>query len=239
MKFWKKTITLFFLSFYWSHSHSKVRIAIISLYDDGYKKIGRYSDLNKQQYAKKHGYDIVLYHKKIDESRHGAWNKILAVEKHLNDYDWVFWSDADSLIMNKKIKLESIIDNNYDFIISKEDTKPKILKVGEMSINCKRVNTGSFLVKNTEWSKQFLKLIYNNPRWKEFKYWEQDSLEHLMATEPSLISKIKIVPQQIMNSVLYKHMHTYRPGEFIIHFMGLKMDQKERLMREWYMKTTK
>lgn len=84
----------------------KPKIAIINLYDNNYKHIGQHSDWNKEVYAKKHNYDYILIHKILDPKRPASWSKILALEQYLDNYDWLFWSHADSLIMNDTIKLE-------------------------------------------------------------------------------------------------------------------------------------
>lgn len=91
---------------------SKSRSAVIGCHNEAYHKIGIYADLNKQAYCKKHNYDLFLYHKSLDPSRHPAWSKILAVEKHIGDYKWLLWIDSDALIMNSNIKIESLIDQN-------------------------------------------------------------------------------------------------------------------------------
>src|ERR1700722_2335509 len=69
---------------------AKSKIAIISLYNEGYRKVGQYSDWNKKAYAKKHGYDLILYHKILDTTRPPAWSKILAIQENLAEYEWIY-----------------------------------------------------------------------------------------------------------------------------------------------------
>jgi mannan polymerase II complex MNN10 subunit len=198
----------------------KNKIAIVSLFDAGYKEIGQYSDWNKKAYAKKHGYDIYLHHELLDQSRPGAWSKILALQLHLSDYEWIYWSDADSLIMNDDIKLESIIDNNYNLIISQEATK-------------KNLNSGSFLIKNCEWAHQLLKDIYLQEQFiHAYGYWEQAALKHLLRTNKALMEKTKVVHQRVMNSHISEPGGTFQQGDFVIHFYAAK--NKKTLMRDFY-----
>jgi hypothetical protein len=42
------------------------------------------------------------------------------VRKLLARYDWVFWLDADALIMNPNVPLESLLDTRYSFILVKQ-----------------------------------------------------------------------------------------------------------------------
>lgn len=187
-------------------STTKSKIAIVSLFDAGYKQIGQYSDWNKKAYARKHGYDIYLHHELLDLSRPPAWSKIPAIEMHLHDYEWIYWSDADSLIMNDEIRLESIIDDRYDLIITQETTK-------------KNLNTGSFLIRNSDWSRQLLKDMYKQEQFINANgYWEQAALKHLLKINKDLLQRIKVINQRIMNSHISEPGGQFQPGDFVIHF---------------------
>lgn len=205
------------------------KIAIVSLYDENYKEIGKYSDLNKQAYAKLHGYDIYLYNTLLDSSKLAPWNKILAIQNHINDYDYIFWTDADSLIMNFDIKLEEFIDENYDLIISKEEVMNNL-------------NTGHFFIKNSQWSKSLLENLYRLSDQFTTCCWEQDALAYLLEQNKNLYKKIKILNQRAMNSHVFipnflpnqfgKNGGEYYFGDFIIHFYG-GID-KQAFMKEYY-----
>lgn len=197
------------------------KIAIISLYDHNYKHIGQYSDTNKTQYANKNGYDLFLYHESLDNTRPGAWSKILAIQNHLKDYEWIYWSDADSLIMNMQIKLEDIIDDKFNLIISRESGTGNL-------------NTGSFLLKNCDWSEKLLKILYDQTDFINHCWWEQAALAHLFDIEPSLLEHVKILHQRVLNSnIKYPEPPDglFEAGDFVIHFYGGW--DKEALMREW------
>lgn len=200
------------------------KIAIVSLFNAQYKHIGQYSDFNKTSYAKRHKYDLILYHDLLDLKRPAPWNKIPAIQNHLNDYEWIMWSDADSLIMNQDINIESLIDNNYDLIITRE-------------ANDKHINTGQFLIKNSSWSRQLLHDIYAQTQFINASgWWEQAALAHLLTTNKSLYKKIKILPQRTMNSHPVEKGGEYIDGDFIIHFYWPHLD-KAKLMKEYYYKS--
>ena len=208
---------------------AKSKIAIISLYDDGYSHIGQYSDWNKKAYAKKHGYDLYVFHELIDHTRPAAWSKIPAIEKVLDDYEWIYWSDADSLVMNSSTRLESIIDNNFDMIITRETYGWKVL------------NTGSFLIRNCTWSKNLLKEIYKKTDFIDNATWEQAAFVHLLKTNPALNNRIKVVNQKVMNSHIIR---IFTPGDFVLHFYGSKKWLKKEtgldkpgLMKKYYDKS--
>ncbi|GBG91593.1 hypothetical protein CBR_g52629 [Chara braunii] len=70
---------------------------------------------NKERYVRRHGYDYIDASDILDRRRPPSWSKILAVQKHLGHYDWVFWTDADSVVTNPDITLQQVIDSVIPF----------------------------------------------------------------------------------------------------------------------------
>jgi len=101
---------------------------------------------NKMDYARKHGYQMFDGSELIDTSRPPAWSKILAVAHLMNqdDCDWVMWADADTVFMNSDQKIENFLPAD----------PTKHLLVG--SDNGGGYNSGVFLLRKSEWSRQFL-----------------------------------------------------------------------------------
>lgn len=107
---------------------------------------------NKVRYAEKYGYRFVDGSDWIDGSRPPAWSKIPAV-RHLlstNECDWVMWTDADTIIMNSDRRIE-------DFLPT--ESSGKDLLVG--SDNGGGYNSGVFLVRNSEWGRNFMAQWWN------------------------------------------------------------------------------
>lgn len=133
------------------------RICLTTLKDTGHTKVSsrfmrcRNFDAvdtfpNHEAYAKKHGYTIVDNSPLLDQSRPPAWSKILAVQAMMKNYNchWVMWLDADVVIMNSSIKLESIIpqEKHIDLLVT---TDRKFT-----------ANSGSWIIRNSPWGHQFL-----------------------------------------------------------------------------------
>lgn len=84
-----------------SHTPRKYHFAMVTC-SDGSKTIPHRSfeglmDLvtpNKQSYVERHGYDFIDASDVLDRNRPPSWSKILAMKKHLPNYEWVFWNDA-------------------------------------------------------------------------------------------------------------------------------------------------
>ena len=117
------------------------KIGIISLCDHNVDAICSASVANKQAYADRHGYDVIVDGEIIDDSRPTSWSKLLAMRKYLPYYDFLFYVDVDTIITNVDVKLEDIVDYGYD----------QILAADRNGLNC-----GVWLIRNTPWSMWFL-----------------------------------------------------------------------------------
>jgi signal transduction histidine kinase len=201
-----------------------MKIAIVTLFTEEIAEYGELGAANKQAYARRHGYDCFVYRERLDKSRHPAWSKLDAIKSHLPNYDWVFWTDADSLVMSGGRTLESIIAGHED--------KDMILT---WEAGPSPVNTGQWLVRNTAWSATALSAIGDiacpnrKPGW-----FEQGALVEWLGADETRWSHLAILHPRVMNATppvaLYRNLSTrisrFRHGDFIIHFWPLARKQK-------------
>lgn len=109
---------------------------------------------NHAAYAAKHNYKIVDASDWIDASRPPAWSKIRAVQRLLTDpeydCDWVVWMDADTLIMNSNIKLESLLpsDESANLVITEDHSF--------------LYSSGVWMMRKSDWSLAFLEEWWNS-----------------------------------------------------------------------------
>ena len=77
---------------------------------------------NKLNYVQKHGYWLFNESDSLDTSRPPSWSKIRAARRLLNEEncDWVFWLDADTVIMNSEKKIENFLpaEEGKDLLIT-------------------------------------------------------------------------------------------------------------------------
>jgi hypothetical protein len=196
----------------------KMRIGILSLATSEIHAYAEYGFINKLAYAKRNCYDLHYYTEAQTSARPAAWSKILILERHLDDYDWVFWTDADSLIMNHSTRLESII--------SDYSPSDMMLTAGPND----RYNTGQWLIKSCDWSRNVLKDTWNNgpPSHEWFlNPWEQAAFIDVVNRNPEHENHISCVPMRCLNSRpsaeylnICKDMEgiEYQDGDFIVHF---------------------
>jgi hypothetical protein len=211
-----------------SHLHA-LKIAVVTLaVGEKYQQAVQPGMIGKQEYCNEHRYDFFCVTESLDPERHCAWSKIKLIQKVLPDYDWVFWTDADSLIMNPKVCLEDLIDDNYFFIICKQCDG--------------QINSGQFLIKNNPVSFQFLNDVYA-PELKDKGGYEQNAVVEVI-DRPAYASNVLILHQRAMNSIIKDGPpeSLYRPGDFILHFYAThNLDELSAYMTRWsqYLKANK
>lgn len=180
---------------------------------EGYKDAVSKGIENKQKYCKQHDYEFIISEESLDPARHPAWSKILLLLQSMksSSSEWFFWTDADSLVMNMAIPLEDLIDEKYNLIIAKDFNG---------------INSGQFLIRNCEWSINFLQNVYAHTECINHPWWEQQAIILELAQKQDVKDATKIIPQRLMNSYpiefAEKAMNiNYQPGDFIIHFAGV------------------
>jgi hypothetical protein len=200
---------------------------------------------NKENYARKHGYSVFDGSDLIETSRPPAWTKIRAVQHLLNEEqacDWVVWLDADTVIMNSDISIESFLpaDDSHDFLVGSDD------RGGGQ-------NSGVMLFRNTQWSKQFLQ------NWWDMNSYvrppglslsgDNNALKALLKQIPGFDQHVLVPPRCTLNSFArffsarqvrsfskkladqewYMSEDYYHKGDFIAHVAGY--DNKAGMMR--------
>ena len=192
---------------------------VVSIHDDKYKPLADLTNKNKIEYCEKHGYNFFVKNDWSSMKIHAGnppvpqgyipigYTKIFAIKEAIRKYpktSWVFFSECDAIITNKNIKLEDIIEKYIDkhFIISAD-------KNG--------INSGNFLVRNSEIGMGFLNNILSSmPLYKHYYLFEnqyiQDCLIGSRLTEQgvmnggSLWANVSaVVPQRVINSYDYKN----------------------------------
>lgn len=212
------------------------KIGIVTLYDHNYTDLARYSIPNFKQYAQKHNYGFCFYDDYLDIAKPIQWQKLLAIKENLDKYDWLWWIDVDSLIMNFDIKLEDIIDHRYDIIFTKNKHS--------------YISDGSAFYKNVDLVQKFLSDAYElqRPELKDINPYifdhEQQAIR-VLAKDPIYASRIKLIDEKVCNSYWITDEPTvlnsipdwnasdniYKEGDFVIQFCGRNIDERIRLMK--------
>lgn len=170
---------------------------------------------SKYEYARHYNYTLLTEDDFQIGDLHVAWSKIYLLKKYLKDYDYLFWIDADAMIMNMNVCLD-----NFFLCLPKQYN-------GLISVDVNGINSGVMLLKNCP---EMNMMLENLPKMdKSLLYtgiYEQRPLMELLKLNvyPNLFY---IVHQNIWNSydpivwcLDIPEFDGYREGDFIVHFAG-------------------
>jgi len=175
----------------------------------------------KKAYAAKHGYDFIIGGQDVwDRHRPVQWSKFNIIQKHLYSYDWIFWSDADSIILNDTIKLESFIE----LIPSNKDLLWTIDA-------CNHFNNGHMFIRGkSAWANDFFNRAYCQTQYLYHIWWDNAAMIDLYKTNPTDYLKIEtITTHWLFNAYIFGPNETaddstvrlYQFGDFLVHFAGV------------------
>jgi galactosyl transferase GMA12/MNN10 family len=147
---------------------------------------------NKQDYCKKHGYHLYNESDSLDPSRPPSWSKIRAARRLLleESCDWVFWMDADTVIMNSAKRIEDFLplpESGIDLVLTRQKGNSW--------------NAGAWLIRNSTWSLNFLDHWWNMEEYVKPKglavSGDNDALRaYLLSMEEATFKQHIVVPER-------------------------------------------
>jgi mannan polymerase II complex MNN10 subunit len=212
-----------------------MNFAIVTAHNAAYQPLADITwDQNKKLYANRHGYDALAlteFKYPLQQISFERTEYIISLLES-GKYDWVYAVGGDTMITNFTTKLEDLIDEDYDFIIG---------------VDCLGINNDSFLARATPLTIAWLKKVvslkdsYMSARWLD--------QSAMVDTIDMMGDKIKIVPHRFFNSYDYwqypqdyqPHIDKvdifgndgqWQPGDFLIHWPGIKLDKRIELAKE-------
>lgn len=208
-----------------------MKILILSAYDKIYAdcNLGLLSEEKNKEYAHKHGYDFIC-DKNLDNEGHYFFYKFKSILKYIDQYDYIFWIDADAFFTNFSKRIESFIKSPEKTFI--------------VTIDKQFLNTGVFIVKNCNEIKQiFNKVLIEGP---ELNHPFPDAkilLDYFNTPESTWDISI---PQYLLNSYKYElYNTTYPEGEFklneslVLHFPGMSYEDRVKAYYKYNVKNLK
>ena len=109
-------------------------------------------------YAGSQGYHL-QFSGDVDPQKHPSLSQVKAWDRLLQEYEWVWHTDQDMLVMNFNQSLESFLDDRFDVILGRDCfTYEMALKSGLLGLDAVRLalNTGSFFMKSSAWTLESL-----------------------------------------------------------------------------------
>lgn len=176
---------------------------------------------SKRLYAKKHGYDFLVGNSDVwDRRRPAPWSKFNMIQKYVDDYDFLFWSDADAIILNHDITLESLIallPPGKDILWTKDA--------------CSNLNNGHMIIRGkSKWVRDYFNRAYAQNDLIHHIWWDNAAMIRLYQSNPLDNAKIETCMEHwLFNAYVFGPHETandtstrlYRRGDFLVHFAGV------------------
>lgn len=212
-----------------------MKFALVTAHNEAFQPLADITwDQNKKKYCAKWGYDALAMTNGFKHSvKHISFERSNYIADLLESgkYDWIHAVGCDTMITNFNIRLEDLVDNNYDFVIATD---------------CYNINNDSFLARATDRTIKWLRNTVNLlESYSDAKWLDQSAM---IDTIDMMGDKIKIVPQRTMNSYnydLYPGLipHIYKKdllgndgqwqyGDFLIHWPAVPLVKRIALATE-------
>lgn len=205
-------------------STPKVRVAMCSIYaGDKYNSDAtKYGKRALQRYCRVHGYDLYIETEPLITDLPPHFSKMPLIHRYLDKgYDYVVWMDADVMIMNNNFSLTKLVQDNLgtrDMMLCRDISG--------------HINTGVWIVKNTEYSKKVLESVTSLPELRYRNCEEQDVFNRMYERDIYNLQQHCTIfqDQTVMNCCV----GMYRWGVFLIHFMSLSKEGLRNSFNQFY-----
>ncbi|KAK8198492.1 putative alpha-1,6-mannosyltransferase mnn11 [Zalaria obscura] len=201
---------------------------------------------NRRHYASRHGY-VAFFPNTTDYPLDGApqsWSTIPALRHAMTLYPhtpYLFYLTSTALIMNPSISLDTHIMEPRRLeslmIVDKPVVPPdSVIKTfphlkGEridfvLSQDKEGLAGGSMIVRSGDWAKYFLDAWFD-PLYRSYNFQKAEghALEHIVQWHGTILAKLALVPQRILNSYTTGPADgTYQEGDFVANFHGCQRD---------------
>lgn len=198
------------------------KILIISYDNRNNEKYIQIHNHNIKKYVKKYDYKYIFYNK-CNENNY--WCKIYMVLDALetNEYDYVMWMDSDTIIKNFDIDIGDVINlYSSDIFVGSDNNKKYDI-----------INSGVFIVKNSDNGKNFLRDCINfipdvcinkngtlKGKWAASCY-EQGTMNILIADKYSKYTTV------LKNSLIFNY-NVCSNEVFIMHLYASSSEYRKR-----------
>lgn len=122
-------------------------------------------------YAERHGWSLVLSAERLAE-RPPSWTKILLIQELLEEYEFVFWVDADAVIVDLDRDILTEINDDADIWFAHHPQ--------ERNPTARVLNAGIILARSTEFTRCLLASIWASEQFIDHNWWENAALLDLL-----------------------------------------------------------
>lgn len=194
-----------------------MKITLLTFYSREYQSLADITVPNKEEYCRRAGYEhIVRTGPYANAAYYYAVDRLIFLKDLLSrstgapELVWVL--NLHTYIMNYQKRLEEVVSEEHDFFISAD---------------CHGLNAGSFVVRRSEWSCRWLDFIIGEAL-RGNHHWHEQKVMQDHAGDPEWRDKIRILPQNAINSYDYRLYNMsestegqFRRGDLLFHAPGI------------------
>jgi len=179
---------------------------------------------NKARYCNIHNFQFFVGGKneRVElEKRSSRWNKVAWLIELLqtNKFDMIIWMDLDAFFIRADVNIMKLIDSNFDLHFTMDGIENSYIDIFA------KVNTGFFVIKNSEFSLNFLRLVWDDNDGGKGES-DQNSFNKILwkvLSQEQRTTHLKIYARNLLNA--FPHVKTkYIPTEAFT-FSPMKEDE--------------
>jgi hypothetical protein len=194
-----------------------MKLLTLAIGEDFRKSLAKALD-SKRDYCAKQNYECIIGGEAFwDRERPIPWSKIpflLDVLSKTEENGLVFMSDADVLITNMDLRIE---DHVAPLLPSGKDL---LLTID----SCGHINDGNILIRNTPWTRDFWKRVYEQTDLIYHVWWENAAVIKLLEQNASDFAKTEVTNKcRTFNAYIQglPGLPLWERGDFLVHFAGI------------------
>lgn len=123
-------------------------------------------------YARRHGWATVISSEVLAIDRPPSWSKVVLVQALLDEFEFVFWVDADAIIVDIERSVLDVVDEHSDIWFARhpQDRNP------DASV----LNAGVILARSCTFTRALLSEVWSAETFIHHNWWENAALLDLL-----------------------------------------------------------
>jgi galactosyl transferase GMA12/MNN10 family len=152
--------------------HAPSQKAILSIGAGPQRALLAISKRTFSPYARRHGYDLLLYSEPPPVDRPLPWAKIALLREAVRQYEVLLWLDADLMIVDQTVDIATELEPG------------RFLYLVEHRYDGTRMpNSGVMLIRSGVEAEAFLDEVWGQSQFAHHKWWENAAICHVLGYE--------------------------------------------------------
>ena len=147
-----------------------MRVGIVMLSTPNIESYAKFPRALWEAYCRRHRLEFKVYRDSLDKSRPPSWSKVLALKEVMAEgWDFAWWVDADSFP----------VDMGIDVARGLVDLPRDVEMV--LCTNGSHLEANTFIVRNSEWCREFLDEVWRRDGELYHAWWEQKAMIDILS----------------------------------------------------------